>query len=157
MANKAIKERGQGLVESAIALPVFLFLVLIIVQVGWIGFCAAEVDTGIAHLQREAGSSATIDEAAAKQCILDNSLILDPKRLSVVDYEISFDNRAADVQGDADEGYLSTRRKTTRAHVKCIVRYDAGLLAGTLGNGGPATVSRDVDFTEVCATEFEVR
>lgn len=158
MGTAASKERGQGLVESAIALPIFLLLVFMTVQIGWVAFCTAEVDSGIAHLQRAAGTTETIDEVAAKQCILDNSIILDAERMQIQDYEISYDNRASDMQGDPEtDGYLAARRKTTRAHIKCTVIYDAGLLVGTLGNGGPTTVSRDVDFTEVCSSEFEVR
>lgn len=157
-----LTETGQGLVEAALVMPIFLFLLLAVMQLGWMSLCTSELDGSIAQMQRSAQVAATAEEAV--ETIVDNSTVLSAERLVVSDYSVSTDSRssagnaAPSVRDEnSGKGYESSRNDAHRVQVRCTVTYDAGLLMPAPALSGLTTISRSVDFTDTLSREFEVR
>ena len=143
-------------------MPVFLFLLFSVVQLGWMSLCTSELDGAIAQMQRSAQVADTADAAA--EVIVDNSTVLSPERLVVSDYSVSADSRSSAQNAapsvrdeNSGKGYESSRNDAHRVQVRCTVTYDAGLLVPAPALSGLTTISRSVDFTDTLSREFEVR
>lgn len=154
-------ELAQGVVEAAVMVPICIFAIFAIMQVGWIAMCSAQLDSGIAHMQQD--ELVTSDAAAASK-ILEATSSLSPERLSVSGYALSNDDRSSMSRAiprtgtdNSGSGYDASRNDVARYRVTCDVSYDAGLLFPIPGIEKVTTVKRTVDFTKVESRHFEVR
>ena len=91
MASRSARESGQGTVEAALALPLFIALFFTVAQLMFFVASQCDLDSAIAAAQTDVSSQqiAPGDEAETlRRAIAARSVILDPDRISVSDVAI---------------------------------------------------------------------
>ena len=135
MASRSARESGQGTVEAALALPLFIALFFTVAQ---------QIAPG--------------DEAETlRRAIAARSVILDPDRISVSDVAID-GSQSTKEQGLAanewDELRVSRATESVnRTSIKATVTYR---FEGVLPGIGTADVQRRVDGLRISSYRFEV-
>ena len=158
MASRSARESGQGTVEAALALPLFIACFFTVVQLMFFVASQCDLDSAIAAAQTDVSSQqiAPGDEAETRRrAIAARSVILD--RISVSDVAID-GSQSTKEQGLAasewDELRVSRATESVnRTSIKATVTYR---FEGVLPGIGTADVQRRVDGLRISSYRFEV-
>ena len=150
MASRRARESGQGTVEAALALPLFIACFFTIVQLMFFVASQCDLDSAIAAAQTDVSSQqiAPGDEAETlrRAIAAKNSVILDPDRISVSDVAIDGSQSTKEqglAAGEWDELRVSRATESVnRTSIKATVTYR---FEGVLPGIGTADVQRRVD------------
>ena len=160
MASRSARESGQGTVEAALALPLFIACFFTVVQLMFFVASQCDLDSAIAAAQTDVSSQqiAPGDEAETlRRAIAARSVILDPDRISVSDVAIDGSQSTKEqglAAGEWDELRVSRATESVnRTSIKATVTYR---FEGVLRGFGTADVQRRVDGLSISSYRFEV-
>ena len=158
MASRSARESGQGTVEAALALPLFIALFFTVAQLMFFVASQCDLDSAIAAAQTDVSSQqiAPGDEAETlRRAIAARSVILD--RISVSDVAIDGSQSTKEqglAAGEWDELRVSRATESVnRTSIKATVTYR---FEGVLPGIGTADVQRRVDGLRISSYRFEV-
>lgn len=149
-------EKGQGLAEAAVALPLAVLMIFAVIQTGWIAFASSDLDAGIAHMEARAANGEGADDVAAwaESAILENTTVITADRLVVKDAEKSAGLSDHGVATDVGGGFKRARHDVERTTIRCTVEYDANI--GLPSMGDMTKITRPVEVTVTTSQELEV-
>jgi Flp pilus assembly protein TadG len=156
-------EQGQASVETALVLPIFLFIMFTVMQFCWIVYCDVTLSSATSHMEYSVSSSDVASyqdqNALVKDKIETDFPILKTGTLTVEETSIQISDQPKQTEqlssSDFTEYGLATKnQEVTLASVNCKIKYTPINIFGQLG--GNITLVRNVDSSKLIQKTFEV-
>ena len=161
IAKKLREEKGQGLVEAVITLPLLLIAVFMVIQFGWTLFTASSLNYACTHagyvITAEEASAGNADELVkaklveASPWLASGTLTVSNATVTTLPTEIESKRLST---SDIKNYRITTKNeKTVRVMVSADVEYQPVTLFGV---SDPMKYTRHIESSKITAETFEL-